>query len=79
MPQGFPRVAAPGAFFDTDFSTVDSLLAVSLLYDLQGKNDCRVAIITMSARKVSPARHRRRSRSLIERRSPMGLRYIRTM
>lgn len=48
MPQGFPRVAAPGAFFDTDFSTVDSLLAVSLLYGLQGKNDCRVAIITMS-------------------------------
>lgn len=39
---------AAGAFFDSDFSTIDSLLAVSLLYGLQGKNDCRVAIMTMS-------------------------------
>jgi inosine-uridine nucleoside N-ribohydrolase len=37
-----------GAFFDTDFSTPDTLLAVALLHGLQGKNDCRVAIVTMS-------------------------------
>ena len=37
----------PGAFFDTDFSTIDSLLAVGLLHGLQGKNDCRVEIVTM--------------------------------
>ena len=37
-----------GAFFDTDFATVDCVLAVSLLHGLQGKNDCRVAIVTMS-------------------------------
>jgi hypothetical protein len=37
-----------GAFFDTDFSTIDSALAIGLLYGLQGKNDCRVAIVTMS-------------------------------
>src|ERR1039458_5955623 len=48
MPQAFARVASPGAFFDSDFLSIDDLLAVSLLYGLQGKNDCRVAIITMS-------------------------------
>jgi inosine-uridine nucleoside N-ribohydrolase len=48
MPQFFGARQAVGAFFDTDFSTIDSLLAVSLLYGLQNKNDCRVAIITMS-------------------------------
>src|ERR1700728_4678630 len=37
-----------GAFFDSDFSTMDSVLAQALLHGLQGKNDCRVAIITMS-------------------------------
>src|SRR5271165_1016043 len=37
-----------GAFFDSDFSTIDSVLAQALLHGLQGKNDCRVAIITMS-------------------------------
>jgi hypothetical protein len=37
-----------GAFFDTDFSTIDSVLAVALLHGMQGKNDCRVAIVTMS-------------------------------
>jgi inosine-uridine nucleoside N-ribohydrolase len=46
MPQ-FGGRQAPGAFFDSDFSTIDSLLAVSLLYGLQGKSDCRVAIVTM--------------------------------
>jgi hypothetical protein len=39
---------AAGAFFDTDFATVDSVLAVALLHGMQGKNDCRVAIVTMS-------------------------------
>jgi purine nucleosidase len=39
---------AAGVFFDSDFSTIDSLLAVSILYGLQGKNDCRMAIITLS-------------------------------
>ncbi len=37
-----------GAFFDSDFATIDSLLAVALLFGLQGKNDCRVAILTLS-------------------------------
>jgi len=37
-----------GAFFDSDFSTIDSVLAVAVLFGLQGKNDCRVAILTMS-------------------------------
>jgi inosine-uridine nucleoside N-ribohydrolase len=35
-------------FYDSDFSTIDSVLAVSLLFGLQGKNDCKVAILTMS-------------------------------
>jgi hypothetical protein len=37
-----------GAFFDSDFTKLDSLLAVALLYGLQGKNDCRMAVITCS-------------------------------
>jgi inosine-uridine nucleoside N-ribohydrolase len=48
MPQPRGRIASPGAFFDSDFSTIDSALAVSLLYGLQGKNECRLAIISMS-------------------------------
>jgi inosine-uridine nucleoside N-ribohydrolase len=48
MPQFGGGKPSVGAFFDTDFSTIDSLLGISLLYGLQGKNDCRVAIITMS-------------------------------
>lgn len=48
MPQRGGGKPSAGAFFDTDFSTIDNLLAVSLLYGLQGKADCRVAIITMS-------------------------------
>lgn len=47
MPQP-GRNASPGVFFDSDFSTIDSALAISLLYGMQGKSDCRVAIITMS-------------------------------
>jgi len=47
--QDFGRGKPPaGAFFDTDFSTIDSVLAIALLHGLQGKNDCRVAIVTMS-------------------------------
>ena len=38
---------APGAFFDTDFSTIDSVLALGMLHGLQGKNECRVEIVTM--------------------------------
>src|SRR5262249_4889979 len=37
-----------GAFFDSDFTNMDSVLALAVLYGLQGKNDCRVAAITMS-------------------------------
>jgi hypothetical protein len=37
-----------GAFFDSDFATVDTLLAVAVLHGMAGKNDCRVAIVTMS-------------------------------
>jgi hypothetical protein len=48
MPQPPARTAPPGAFFDSDFSTIDSLLAVSLLYGLQTKDDCRVNIISVS-------------------------------
>jgi inosine-uridine nucleoside N-ribohydrolase len=47
--QEFSRAKPPaGAFFDTDFSTIDSVLAVAILHGLQSKNDCRVAIVTMS-------------------------------
>ncbi|MEI9975331.1 MAG: nucleoside hydrolase [Ignavibacteriota bacterium] len=48
MPQAPLRNAPPGAFFDSDFSTVDDLLAVSLLYGLQTKGDCRVAILSVN-------------------------------
>jgi len=44
-----------GAFFDSDFSTFDSMLAQALLHGLQGKNDCRVAIVTMSRPNLAAA------------------------
>jgi hypothetical protein len=44
-----------GAFFDSDFSTIDSVLAQALLHGLQGKNDCRVAIVTMSRPNLAAA------------------------
>src|SRR5581483_8162893 len=47
MPQ-FGGKQAPGAFYDSDFNTIDEVLAVSLLYGLQGKSDCRVSIVTVS-------------------------------
>jgi inosine-uridine nucleoside N-ribohydrolase len=37
-----------GAFFDSDFSTIDDVLATALLFGLQGKNECRVAVVSMS-------------------------------
>ena len=46
---------AVGVFFDSDFSTIDSLLAVSLIYGLQGKNACRMAIVTLSRSNLAVA------------------------
>ena len=40
--------ASAGAFYDSDFSNIDSVLAVAVLYGLQGKNDCRVAMMACS-------------------------------
>jgi hypothetical protein len=37
-----------GAFFDSEFTTLDSLLALALLYGAQGKNECRIAAVTCS-------------------------------
>ena len=48
MPQFGAGKPSPGAFFDTDFRTIDSLLALALLHGAQSKGDCRVAIVTMS-------------------------------
>ena len=48
MPERGAEKPAAGIFFDTDFATIDSVLAVGLLYGLQGKNECRVAIVTVS-------------------------------
>jgi hypothetical protein len=48
MPDRGAEKPAAGVFFDTDFATIDSVLAVGLLYGLQGKNNCRVAIVTVS-------------------------------
>src|SRR4051794_22195825 len=39
---------APGAFFDSDFTEIECLLAVALLHGLQGKSECRVAVVTIS-------------------------------
>jgi inosine-uridine nucleoside N-ribohydrolase len=55
MPQFGAGKPAAGAFFDSGFTTIDDLLAVSLLYGLQGKGDCRVAIVTMSRPNLSVA------------------------
>jgi hypothetical protein len=47
--QDFSRSRTPpGAFFDSGFSTIDSVLALALLHGLQNKNECRVAIVTIS-------------------------------
>jgi hypothetical protein len=39
---------AVGAFYDSDFTTMDSVLALGVLHGLQSKSDCRVAIVTMT-------------------------------
>src|SRR6185437_16054377 len=39
---------APGVFIDSDFSTIDSVLAVALIYGMQDKNECRMVTISMS-------------------------------
>jgi inosine-uridine nucleoside N-ribohydrolase len=39
---------APGVFIDSDFSTIDSVLAVALIYGMQDKNECRMITISMS-------------------------------
>jgi len=39
---------AAGIFIDSDFATIDSVLAVALIYGMQGKNDCRMITISMS-------------------------------
>lgn len=44
-----------GAFYDSDFATIDSVLAQALLHGLQGRNDCRVAIVTMSRPNLAAA------------------------
>jgi hypothetical protein len=46
---------AVGAFFDSDFATMDSVLALAVLHGLQIKNDCRVAIVTMSRPNLAAA------------------------
>ena len=46
---------AAGAFFDSDFQSVDSLLAVALLHGLQGKSECRVASVTVSRNNLKVA------------------------
>src|SRR5271156_1821434 len=48
MPQFGRGKPAAGAFFDSDFTTIDDVLAVGLLHGLQGKGDCTVAIVTLS-------------------------------
>ncbi|MEP6714148.1 MAG: hypothetical protein ABJC09_01160 [Terriglobia bacterium] len=37
-----------GVFYDSAFTTIDDILTEALIYGLQGKNDCRVAVITCS-------------------------------
>jgi len=39
---------APGVFIDSDFSTIDSVLAVAVIYGMQDKNECRMVTISMS-------------------------------
>ena len=48
MPQRMAEKPAAGVFFDSDFATIDCALAMGVLHGLQGKNDCRVAVVTVS-------------------------------
>ncbi len=55
MPQFGRGKPAAGAFYDSDFSNIDNVLAVSLLFGLQNNNDCRVAVLTMSRANLAVA------------------------
>jgi len=44
-----------GGFLDSDFRSMDTVLAVSLLYGMQAKNDCRVAMLAMSRQDLKTA------------------------
>jgi inosine-uridine nucleoside N-ribohydrolase len=44
-----------GVFYDSDFTTIDNILAVALIYGMQGKNDCRMEIITLSRPNIPAA------------------------
>jgi len=46
---------AAAAFFDTDLATIDTILALGVLHGLQGKNDCRVAVVTLSRPNLAAA------------------------
>lgn len=46
---------APGVFIDSDFSTIDSVLAVALIYGMQDKNECRMVTISMSRASIPAA------------------------
>lgn len=46
---------APGIFIDSDFQTIDSVLAIALVYGMQNKNDCRMVTISMSGASIPAA------------------------
>ncbi len=48
MPQATAAKPAPGAFFDSDFRTLEPLLALGILYGLQSRNECRVTTVSLS-------------------------------
>jgi hypothetical protein len=72
-----------GAFYDSDFSTIDSVLAQAVLHGLQGRNDCRVAIVTMSRPNLAVAgfadmieRYYRGPAAVFAQVPPMGMRTV---
>jgi hypothetical protein len=72
-----------GAFFDSDFTTIDTFLAQALLHGLQSKNDCRVAIVTMSRPNLAVAgftdsveRYYRGAAAVFAQVPPMGMRTV---
>ena len=48
MPQFGQGKPNAGAFYDSDFATIDTVLASALLFGAQGKNDCQVVTVTMT-------------------------------
>jgi inosine-uridine nucleoside N-ribohydrolase len=44
-----------GIFIDSDFQTIDSVLAVALIYGMQDKNECRMVTISMSRASIPAA------------------------